>query len=98
MGWALELTWKEAGRISLPSLFIILNFNIPQSSGHVIHSRKDESMGKCLFNVGEEVSIKSSKEPVTILRAQYVKNMKRYSYIVKEHPSTFFFEEELEKR
>ncbi|WP_421383680.1 hypothetical protein ACOJQI_03680 [Bacillus salacetis] len=55
-------------------------------------------MGKCLFNVGEEVSIKSSKESVTILKSQYIKNMKRYSYIVKEYPGTFFFEEELQKR
>jgi hypothetical protein len=54
-------------------------------------------MGKCLYTIGEEVNIKSSKEPVTILKSQYVKNMKRYSYIVKEYPNTFFFEEELTK-
>ncbi|EDL63890.1 hypothetical protein [Bacillus sp. SG-1] len=55
-------------------------------------------MGKCLFSVGEEVSIKSSDEAVTIIKSQYVKNMKRYSYIVKEYPTTFFFEEELKKK
>jgi hypothetical protein len=60
--------------------------------------RKGEHMGKCLFNVGEEVSIKSSSENVKIIKSQYIKNMKRYSYIVKEYPSTFFFEEELQKR
>ncbi|WP_168413186.1 hypothetical protein [Bacillus salacetis] len=55
-------------------------------------------MGKCQFNVGEEVSIKSSSENVKIIKSQYIKNMKRYSYIVKEYPNTFFFEEELQKR
>ncbi|MGM0846279.1 MAG: hypothetical protein ACQEUT_14985 [Bacillota bacterium] len=55
-------------------------------------------MGKCLFNVGDEVTLKSSKESVTIIKSQYVKNMKRYSYIVKEYPTTFFFEEELSKQ
>ncbi|GHH96698.1 hypothetical protein [Neobacillus kokaensis] len=52
-------------------------------------------MGKSLFTVGEEVKIKASGESVTISKCQYVKNMKRYSYIVKEYPNTFYFEEEL---
>ncbi|NHM33821.1 hypothetical protein [Neobacillus terrae] len=50
-----------------------------------------------LFTVGEEVNIKMSGEPVTIFKCQYVKNMKRYSYVVNEYPNTFFFEEELMK-
>ena len=54
-------------------------------------------MKKSLFADGEEVKIKESGESVTIFKSQYVKNMKRYSYIVNEHPSTFFFEEELTK-
>jgi hypothetical protein len=54
-------------------------------------------MRKSLFTNGEEVKIKASGESVTIFKNQYVKNMKRYSYIVNEHPNTFFFEEELTK-
>jgi hypothetical protein len=54
-------------------------------------------MKKSLFNAGEEVNIRASGESVTINKSQYVKNMKRYSYIVDEHPNTFFFEEELTK-
>jgi hypothetical protein len=50
-----------------------------------------------LFNSGETVSIKDTGESVTILKCKYVKSMKRFSYIVKEHPSTFYFEEELQK-
>lgn len=50
------------------------------------------------FNNGQTVNIKETGEEVTILKWQYVKNMKRYSYIVKEHPGTFYFEEELESR
>ncbi|MBO0962076.1 hypothetical protein J1P26_20425 [Neobacillus sp. MM2021_6] len=45
---------------------------------------------------GQTVNIKETGEAVTILKWQYVKNMKRYSYIVKEHPGTFYFEEELQ--
>ncbi|MGR3763588.1 hypothetical protein [Rossellomorea sp. NS-SX7] len=52
---------------------------------------------KSLFSNGSAVTIKETGETVTILKSQYVKNMKRYSYIVKEHPGTFFFEEELTK-
>jgi hypothetical protein len=54
-------------------------------------------MKKSLFDSGEEVNIRTSGESVTIIKCQYVKNMKRYSYIVNEHPNTFFFEEELTK-
>ncbi|MDR7238221.1 hypothetical protein [Neobacillus drentensis] len=54
-------------------------------------------MKKSMFNDGDEVHIRSSGESVTIHKSQYVKNMKRYSYIVNEHPNTFFFEEELTK-
>jgi hypothetical protein len=50
-----------------------------------------------LYKAGQSVNIKDTGETVTIMKSQYVKNMKRFSYIVKEHPSTFFFEEELEK-
>lgn len=50
-----------------------------------------------LFTDGEMVNVKETGEVVTIQKHQYVKNMKRFSYIVKEHPSTFFFEEELQK-
>ncbi|WP_175988510.1 hypothetical protein [Bacillus sp. Marseille-Q1617] len=52
---------------------------------------------KSQFSNGSAVTIKETGETVTILKSQYVKNMKRYSYIVKEHPGTFFFEEELTK-
>jgi len=48
------------------------------------------------YNNGQTVNIKATGEVVTILKWQYVKNMKRYSYIVKEHPGTFYFEEELQ--
>ncbi|MFP5116312.1 hypothetical protein ACSU64_28810 [Bacillaceae bacterium C204] len=48
-----------------------------------------------LYKNGQSVNIIETGEVVTILKSQYVKNMKRYSYIVKEHPETFFFEEEL---
>jgi hypothetical protein len=51
---------------------------------------------KSLFNNGATVYIKETGQEVTIIKSQYVKNMKRFSYIVKEHPGTFFFEEELE--
>ncbi len=54
-------------------------------------------MKKSLFTNGDKVKIKVSGESVTILKNQYVKNMKRYSYTVHEHPNTFFFEEELSK-
>jgi hypothetical protein len=47
------------------------------------------------YKDGQSVNIKETGEAVTIVKSQYVKNMKRYSYIVKEHPETFFFEEEL---
>ena len=48
------------------------------------------------YSNGAIVTIKETGESVTVMKWQYVKNMKRYSYIVKEHPGTFFFEEELE--
>lgn len=48
------------------------------------------------FNSGQTAKLKDTGEEVTILKWQYVKNMKRYSYIVKEHPGTFYFEEELQ--
>ncbi|MFA9558518.1 hypothetical protein ACERII_14520 [Evansella sp. AB-rgal1] len=54
-------------------------------------------MKKSQFSVGEEVNIKESGESVTILKCQYISNMKRYAYTVNEHPNTFFFEEELTK-
>ncbi|MBD1379332.1 hypothetical protein [Metabacillus arenae] len=50
------------------------------------------------FDSGESVIINSTGELVTIIKMKYIKTMKRYSYIVKEHPATFYFEEELGKR
>jgi hypothetical protein len=50
------------------------------------------------YKDGQSVNIKETGELVTIVKSQYVKNMKRYSYIVKEHPETFFFEEELKNQ
>ncbi|MFT8321172.1 MAG: hypothetical protein ABF649_09715 [Bacillus sp. (in: firmicutes)] len=54
-------------------------------------------MAQNVFINGEVVNIKESNEVVTILKYQYVKNMKRYSYTVDKYPNTFFFEEELKK-
>ncbi|MBP1081139.1 hypothetical protein JOC74_001632 [Bacillus capparidis] len=50
-----------------------------------------------IFRNGEIVNIRGSNELVTVLKSHYVKNMKRYSYVVNKYPSTFFFEEELMK-
>jgi hypothetical protein len=61
----------------------------------ILVSREGERMRGSLFTIGEEVKIKASGESVTIYKCQYVKSMKRYSYIVNEYPNTFFFEEEL---
>ncbi|MBM7649614.1 hypothetical protein JOC78_002588 [Bacillus ectoiniformans] len=36
-------------------------------------------------------------EIVTIKGSSYIRNMQRYSYTIKENPSTFYFEEELTK-
>lgn len=52
---------------------------------------------KNLYQTGETVHIKDTGETVTILNLKYVKNMKRFSYTVKENRSTFYFEEELKK-
>ncbi|WP_205177287.1 hypothetical protein [Neobacillus cucumis] len=60
-----------------------------------MEAKEGEKMRESLFTIGKEVKIKASGESVTISKCHYVKNMKRYSYIVKEHPKTFFFEEEL---
>lgn len=49
------------------------------------------------FHKDDLVKITETDETVTIVKSKYVSTMKRYSYIVKEHPSTFYFEEELEK-
>lgn len=49
------------------------------------------------FRNGEIVKIRESNELVTVLKSHYVKNMKKYSYVVNKYPSTFFFEEELVK-
>ncbi|WP_010174149.1 hypothetical protein [Bacillus coahuilensis] len=48
------------------------------------------------FTQNETVRIKSTGEHVTIIKWMYVKNMKRFSYILKEYPNTFYFEEEME--
>lgn len=63
----------------------------------IFNAKEGERMRKNLFTSGEEVNIKASGESVTISKCQYVKNMKRYAYIVNEYPNTFFFEEELMK-
>jgi hypothetical protein len=52
---------------------------------------------KIKFKENENVKITATDELVTVIKSKYITNMKRYSYIVKEHPSTFYFEEELEK-
>ncbi len=57
---------------------------------------KTMKSSKNRFGEGAIVTIKETGETVTIMKWQYVKNMKRYSYTVKEHPGTFYFEEELE--
>ncbi len=49
------------------------------------------------FKPNEKVLLKSTGETVTINKFSYVPNMKRYSYTCVEHPSTFFFEEEIEQ-
>ncbi|MCM3789518.1 hypothetical protein M3221_14015 [Domibacillus indicus] len=46
------------------------------------------------YNTGETVKIKITDELVTINKWHYVQNMKQYSYTVKEHPLTFYFEDE----
>lgn len=48
------------------------------------------------FEVNEKVFLKATGEIVTINKCSYVTNMKRYSYTLKEHPNTFYFEEEME--
>ena len=63
----------------------------------IFDTRKGEKMKKNLFTSGQEVNIRTSGESVTISKCKYIKNMKRYAYIVNEYPSTFFFEEELTK-
>ncbi|WP_433746474.1 hypothetical protein [Falsibacillus pallidus] len=49
------------------------------------------------FSSGDVVQVKETGESVTILKCQYVKHMKTYSYIVSEHPKTFFFENEFKR-
>ncbi|MFE8700665.1 hypothetical protein ACFYKX_08575 [Cytobacillus sp. FJAT-54145] len=48
------------------------------------------------FKVNEKVLIKATGETGTIHKRSFVANMKRYSYTLKEHPNTFYFEEELD--
>jgi hypothetical protein len=50
-----------------------------------------------LFQTGEVVHITKTEEQVTISKFQYIKHMKKFSYIVTEHPNTFYFEDELQK-
>ncbi|MBM7570891.1 hypothetical protein [Aquibacillus albus] len=54
-------------------------------------------MEKNKFKQDQKVRLKKTLETVTITNWSYVKNMKRYSYTIKEHPETFYFEEELEE-
>ncbi|MFD0051315.1 hypothetical protein ACFVHQ_18685 [Actinomycetes bacterium NPDC127524] len=46
------------------------------------------------YQTGEKVKLKTSGETVTINKWQYVANMKKYSYTIKENPTTFYFEDE----
>ncbi|MFZ3587720.1 hypothetical protein ACOI1C_00290 [Bacillus sp. DJP31] len=48
------------------------------------------------FQVDDKVTLKLTGETVTVTQFQYVANMKRYSYTLKEHPQSFYFEEEIE--
>lgn len=50
------------------------------------------------YEAGDKVTIKATDEFVTIKKWLYIKNMKQYSYTVIEHPSTFYFEDELIKK
>jgi hypothetical protein len=56
--------------------------------------RKKSNASK--FQNGESVQIVKTGESVTVMQSKYIKNMNRYSYILKEYPSTFYFEEELQ--
>ncbi|WP_168733855.1 hypothetical protein [Metabacillus sediminilitoris] len=48
------------------------------------------------FKENEKVCLKATGETVTINKCSYVANMKRYSYTLKEHQNTFYFEEEMD--
>ncbi|RSK25817.1 hypothetical protein EJF36_02305 [Bacillus sp. HMF5848] len=48
------------------------------------------------FTHNQKVRVKSTGELVTINKWMYVNTMKRFSYILKEYPNTFYFEEELD--
>lgn len=52
---------------------------------------------KNMFQPDEKVVLKVTGQTVTISKLSYVPNMKRYSYTIQENPSTFYFEEELQK-
>lgn len=52
--------------------------------------------GKNKFHTGEKVRLKDTGELVTISKHSYVTNMKRFSYTIKEHPHSFYFEEEIQ--
>lgn len=47
------------------------------------------------FQNDQKVLLKLTGETVTISKSQYVANMKRYSYKIKENPNTFYFEDEI---
>ncbi|MGG1576025.1 hypothetical protein [Fictibacillus sp. NRS-1165] len=64
----------------------------------LLRIRERTKLKNNLFAAGESVTIKATDETVTVMRCKFIKNMKRYSYIVKENPSTFYFEEELVKK
>lgn len=49
------------------------------------------------FEDGEKVNLSHNGETVTINRWSYAPSMGRYTYTISEHPSTFYFENELEK-
>lgn len=48
------------------------------------------------FEADEVVILISTGEKVTINKSSYIANMKRFSYTIKENPSMFYFEDELE--
>lgn len=47
------------------------------------------------YHDNERVILKTTGEVVTIKGVSFVNNMNRYSYTIKENPSTFYFEEEI---
>lgn len=47
------------------------------------------------YEDNETVKIRVTGEIVTVEEWGYVRRQNRYTYVIKERPSTFYFEEEL---